>query len=345
MRNWNLTHSYLIGKTHIDNDLPCQDYAQSFQNEHYTIAALSDGCGSSSHSDIGAKIVTETTIRLLSEEFDSIVSMGPIDSRKYILDSINGELEHKAQELDVDIKELNATLLFVVVKDNQELLLGHLGDGYIGSIQSSKLEIKSVEEKSDEVNGTVYTTTPNAFASFNLRKGSLKDYEGFILMSDGSGDALVDSRVPFQKKFVNSVGTIMSYVSSHEDAESQNAVEEYLKKVRDHIASGDDCSVSIMVLDDTQIQDISTYHVPKPEIKPESKSSRPVYSFNPAYQAYFDYISNLYHESSIDFVDKVLFSKLVDFVLKKGSKPLELKDYLHVDELLLHIKHLIHDGY
>lgn len=344
MRSWKLNDSHLIGKSHVSSGLPCQDFSKHFQNDHFTISVLSDGCGSSSHSDIGSQIVVDTTIELISNEFDSIVTMDPIAGRKYILESINNKLLIKADDLGVSIKELNATLLFVAVKDNSELLMGHLGDGFIGSIQGSRLEIKSLEEKTDEINGTVYTTTPNAFASFNLRKGTLKDYEGFILLSDGSADALVDSRKPFEKTFIQSVAKMMEYISVSDKEMSQSALDDYVKKVRDHIPSGDDCSVAVMVLKDTQVNEILSYQVPKPKPKSGGKKQE-IYQFKKEYQHYYDYFKLKYAKTPIDFVDKINFSRLMDYLKNKGTKPLELNSYLHINVLETHINHIMYDGY
>ena len=62
MGHWNIIETQLIGKSHVKNNLPCQDYSKQFQDDHITISVLSDGCGSSSHSDVGAQIVVDSTI-------------------------------------------------------------------------------------------------------------------------------------------------------------------------------------------------------------------------------------------------------------------------------------------
>jgi len=267
MNGWKTQHGFVIGKSHESSATPCQDYASSFEDDTFNISVLSDGCGSSSHSDIGSKLVVQSTIKMIVEKFDEIISNDPVESRLSILNYINKALLEKASELEVDIKELNATLLFVAIKNNDQLLLGHLGDGFIGAVKNTKLEIKSLEKKEDEVNGTVYTTTENAHVHFDLRKGSIKDYQGFILMSDGSGEALVDSRIAFEKKFINSVAGILEFVGSKEIDQSQKMITDYLEKIKSHIQSGDDCSLSILVKDNIKISQIETYHVPKPEIK------------------------------------------------------------------------------
>jgi len=252
MSSWVINHEFLIGQSHLKNDISCQDFVDSFQNDELNITVLSDGCGSSKHSDIGSKIVVKETIRLVSENFELIINQDPIESRKFILSHINRCLQEKADEMNVSVRELNATLLFVAVKSNEELLLGHLGDGYIGSINESILSIKSMEKKDAEVNGTYYTTTENAYLQFDLRKGKSSDYSGFILMSDGPGDALVDSRIPFKKKFIDSVAGIMEHVGTNDSSKNNKMLKNYIKKVRDFIQTGDDCSISIMIKENTK---------------------------------------------------------------------------------------------
>jgi len=230
MSSWVINHEFLIGQSHLKNDISCQDFVDSFQNDELNITVLSDGCGSSKHSDIGSKIVVKETIRLVSENFELIINQDPIESRKFILSHINRCLQEKADEMNVSVRELNATLLFVAVKSNEELLLGHLGDGYIGSINESILSIKSMEKKDAEVNGTYYTTTENAYLQFDLRKGKSSDYSGFILMSDGPGDALVDSRIPFKKKFIDSVAGIMEHVGTTDSSKNNKMLKKLYKK-------------------------------------------------------------------------------------------------------------------
>jgi hypothetical protein len=341
MKSWLHSNAQIIGKSHIKNNLPCQDYSNTYQDVNFNIVVLSDGCGSSKHSEIGSKIVVEQTIQLMKNDFDYIITLDPIEGRKYILNQINMHLKEKADALDVDVKELNATLLFVVVKDNENLLLGHLGDGFIGSVNQGVLEIKSLEKKDDEVNGTFYTTTPNAFQQFDLRKGKLNDYQGFILMSDGSGDALIDSRVPFQKKFINSVAGILEYTSSNQKESTSKMLDQYLLKVRDHIQSGDDCSISMMILEQTKISTIETYHIPKPIINQKA----PIYQFNSDYDQLYLYVSKKHESFSKKPLDKIYISGLLDSIFKDSQKPqVEVKEFV-LDLIELQLKHLIYDGY
>jgi len=343
MQPWIHKTNHIIGKSHIPKNIPCQDYTNSFQDDKFNIIALSDGCGSSKYSDIGSKIVVDTLIELLISQFDYIASLAPLESRLFILNSINANLELKANSYNEDIKEFNATLLFVAIKEDRDLLMGHLGDGYIGAVNNSVLEIKSLEKKDEEVNGTVYTTSQNAHLSFDLRKGQLKDYQGFILMSDGSGEALVDSRVPFEKKFINSVAGVFEFVGSNTMETSDTKIKEYITKIRDHIQSGDDCSLAFLIKKDIKISSINTYQVPKPVVKKVTENT-PIYVFNQRYEEMFQYITNTFNSVHIKMFDKINFSKYMDDILL-NKKSIELNSSIDFNVLEQHIKHLLYDGY
>lgn len=336
MNSWKNQHGFIIGKSHIEKNIPCQDYASSYIDDVYQIAVLSDGCGSSKHSDIGSKSVVETTIEILKQNFDQITTLNPLDSRFLILNSINQELGKHAKDLNVDIKELNATLLFVAIKNNEQLLMGHLGDGFIGTVNNSKLEIKSLEKKDEEVNGTVYTTTSNAHVYFDLRKGFLKDYEGFIMMSDGSGEALVDSRVPFQKKFINSVAGILEYIGQNDAISNQKMINDYLTKISSHIQSGDDCSLSILVKENLKITSIETYHVPKPEIKKSKIESK---VFDEKFLTIFNYINDKLETIHWKQMSKETFVQS-KYNIDTNNLKQDENDYIH-----LYIKHILYSWY
>ena len=54
-----------IGRAHLGNGQPCQDYALSGQTEETAWAIISDGCSSGGKTDIGARLITLTTAKAL----------------------------------------------------------------------------------------------------------------------------------------------------------------------------------------------------------------------------------------------------------------------------------------
>ena len=54
-------HYFCIGQPHVRMGGPCEDYAHSWQENDFSVVAVSDGCGGAfADTDIGARIVTHT---------------------------------------------------------------------------------------------------------------------------------------------------------------------------------------------------------------------------------------------------------------------------------------------
>ena len=65
-----ISHS-IKGKSHIRDNLPCQDKTYFIDNDIQVIS-LSDGAGSCKHSDLGAEIATKVCAEYISENFNDI---------------------------------------------------------------------------------------------------------------------------------------------------------------------------------------------------------------------------------------------------------------------------------
>lgn len=54
-------HYFSIGKAHLNNGQPCQDYAISSVQDGAAIAVVSDGCSTGGHTDVGARVLALST--------------------------------------------------------------------------------------------------------------------------------------------------------------------------------------------------------------------------------------------------------------------------------------------
>ena len=68
--NWRICGSSYLGATHVACGLPCQD-SNKHRSVHtmsgdYTIIVVSDGCGTSKHSDIGSDLITSEVADCIS---------------------------------------------------------------------------------------------------------------------------------------------------------------------------------------------------------------------------------------------------------------------------------------
>ena len=305
MRDFIIHDISIIGKGHIANNLPNQDRTQVKTMNGTTVIALSDGCGSSKHADLGAELTVNALTDLLIHEFDEIIRLDALKGREKILHFVLNILEKEAEIKGFNIKDLNATLLFVAVNQHNQALMGRIGDGFIGGVQHGVLGIRSLEKKLTEVNETIYPSSVNAIHAFDLRRGNVEDFDAFIIMSDGSADSLVDSTVPFEKKFSKGVAGILDYASNHTVDETNRFLEDYIIKIRDR--THDDCSLALMTVPKLIIDSIATFKLEKPkEINEEPESQKD------GLKLFKTYIKNALGEDSEILPEDLILDKIYE---------------------------------
>jgi len=64
------TDSYFhIGKIHLNNGKPCQDYALSDVFDDAALVIISDGCSTGGHTDVGARMLALSTAVAIREHW------------------------------------------------------------------------------------------------------------------------------------------------------------------------------------------------------------------------------------------------------------------------------------
>lgn len=128
-------HHFVIGQTHLSAGKPCQDHAISGVSgvSSAAYAVLSDGCSSGGNTDIGARLITVSTVkalRLMGEPFqvfdqtaDQITDVSRVLARS------------AANNLGLSQDDLLATQLVAVV-DNEGKAFTHVqGDGAVAIVR------------------------------------------------------------------------------------------------------------------------------------------------------------------------------------------------------------------
>jgi len=253
------------GRSHIKNDLPCQDKTYFIDNNNIKVISLSDGAGSCKYSDLGAEIATEVCADYVSKNFEIIYN--DLDNEKVgkelfkkIIDQIKIEFENREldikQEDELDkleqsslqegipaeivIQDYSSTLLFLAFFDGK-YISGHIGDGLI-CISDEELKIHSNPENGETPNSTYFFTTKDAEKHLRLKKGIITNNTTFILMSDGTYECIYDKK---ENKFTNALFKFIDWVSTGKEKEVSDAIQLNMKK---HFINktSDDCSISIM---------------------------------------------------------------------------------------------------
>jgi len=213
MKKWFIAGAKRVGYQHekAEVKLPCQDYFNIKGSGNLYAVALADGLGSAAHSEEGAEIATKVCTKLLLQNSQKYFSLkSPSEMIDGIIDEINRSLSEVAQAKDNKLDDYATTLMFALV-DKDNFILGHLGDGAIGSVNiNDETLVISTEEKEQEKNYTTSVTTRNANKSVRIFRGSLKDKIGFVLMSDGPEDVLIQNLPKNEKRMVSDVSDLFN---------------------------------------------------------------------------------------------------------------------------------------
>lgn len=187
------------GRSHVKDQTPCQDSVATIYRRNVSVIALSDGAGSASHSQFGSQVCARTLCAILCRHFDEIWRMDQQEVSGKIISTLHGQLGSKADELNVDVSNLAATVLAVAVKRNRYIAV-HLGDGVIGAEVTfpgggKELITLSAPENGEHSNETYFVTSHSAVAHTSVQLGRILNFNqsvitGFILMSDGPEAAL-----------------------------------------------------------------------------------------------------------------------------------------------------------
>ena len=253
------------GKSHIKNDIPCQDKTYFIDNNNIRVISLSDGAGSCKYSDLGAEIATKVCADYVSKNFEKIYN--DLDNEKVgkklfkkIIDQIKIEFEDRKLDSEKEdnvnevekvslqkknhpkivIEDYSSTLLFTAFFDGK-YISGHIGDGLI-CISDEDLKIHSNPENGDTPNSTYFFTTKNAEKHLRLKKGIISRNTTFVLMSDGTYECIYDKK---ENKFTNALVKFIDWVSNGKEKEVSDAIKLNMEK---HFLNktSDDCSIAIM---------------------------------------------------------------------------------------------------
>ncbi len=247
MSFWKTAGIAVIGTSHIKKEEVCQDVVASFTKNGMSVIALADGAGSAQHSLEGATIVVNAICKYMANNFVKVFNDEDLmEIKRGILDDILHRLNKRAKRLKCDLRELASTLIFIVVKEDKQCIIGHIGDGCIVSKDKNGWKIVSLENKVSSVNETEFVTSRNVFATMRMYKGEITDgLSSFAIMSDGAENALINKKDPENVKVTNAIKVMSDWMKTTSkvafDEAIKNAFEKQITKV-----SHDDCSIAYL---------------------------------------------------------------------------------------------------
>ena len=265
-------NGHRIGASHIARGAPCEDYSMSYQNDHVSIAVISDGHGDKNcfRSAKGAQIACEVAVerikstftcnesvdilktspeRVISEIEKSIICFWNDNVEKDIIDNPISDDELRGLDKNVidairnterSHKVYGCTLI-VAVFFNDFWFSIHIGDGKCVAIQKNGLYKQPIPWDNENCVGNRSTSicASRAYDSFRFTYGEEIPVAVFVA-SDGVDESFDENGL---NKFYY---TLAYWVRTLSAEECKNKLDEMLSQIS-QVGSGDDVSVSCII--------------------------------------------------------------------------------------------------
>ena len=242
--------SCVTGLSHLKKKIPCHDRILTKTSNGTTVIALADGAGSYLKPELGAETVNSYVCDYIVRNFSALYSKSNEEIAKELLIGMREKLIDKAKSLELNVKDLSSTILFVGV-NNGRYLAGHIGDGMIGYYERNKALPLSYPDNDNEY--TIFPMNKGVLKRFRIYKNDLNKINGFILMSDGTYDSLYN---PKTKQLTDANNTMLEWMQDQNysdikvESEIENTIREFFLK---NSVNGDDCSVNILAITDEKV--------------------------------------------------------------------------------------------
>ena len=244
--DWEIVGASLLGRAHLESDLPCQD-AHRFEilDGAKGIALVSDGAGSCENSHLGSGFVIEKVTERIKEQdkvlewLDENHILNEEEWSDYALSLVSWlreELNGYAREEELSYKSLSCTLILALFSPYRILTL-HVGDGRAGYADAEgSWKNMMTPFKGEQVGQTVFVTSGDNDQLDSIVESRVVDdvITGITLMSDGcelacwkcyeklpEENQYHDPNEPYQKFFEQTTGALKSM---HLDGLSQDDI-------------------------------------------------------------------------------------------------------------------------
>jgi len=170
---WKVAAASVQGTSHIKRTQPCQD-------AHYWVvlggttfvAAVADGAGSASLSEVGSSLAVETAVEAIVDRQERLKNLQTeaqwLDFFHDVYELTLKVLETQADEMTVDKRELSTTLILTVATPDF-IVTAQIGDGAV-VIRDTELQVKGLTNPNVEefLEFTTFLTSPTALDSIQI---------------------------------------------------------------------------------------------------------------------------------------------------------------------------------
>ena len=201
--SWVVGGASVAGASHERTGLPCQDSMSYRVSGDVLIAAVADGAGSASLSDVGSSVAADTCVRmaelLILEEHNHAphslheTCLGPIVAA--VVEEARRELQAEAGRRGVDVRQL-ATTLLLAIHTSSILAVGQIGDGAVVVSDGRGVFNTWITPQRDGeyANQTNFLTSSNAMSDLEVRVERLGPGDARLaLLTDGLQNVSLNS--------------------------------------------------------------------------------------------------------------------------------------------------------
>lgn len=245
--DWIVVQAAACGTSHLERHIPCQDAFASWQGSGWVVAAVADGAGSASHSELGARSCVDYVVRALGERVAEAVesAVGPThltDAVEGVVEMARSDLADKATREGVPIDQLACTLV-IVVANEAEGFIAHIGDGTAVATPEGEPPVVSPPENGEYSNETWFVTDERW--KNHLRITPFGRVNHIALMSDGTMSfAMTRDRTALFGPFIDPV---LAYLRRCEAGQRDEALASLLASERTHAITGDDKTLVLIM--------------------------------------------------------------------------------------------------
>jgi hypothetical protein len=177
---WKAIARSVIGTSHLQQQLPCQDFGGNRILGDVLIGAVADGAGSAAHADIGAKLaisivleyltLTEVWLQKRQQSWRSLPPSEELIRKLFtkITNKVSLGLRKQAATSGYAFDDLACTLL-VFLATPDWIAAMQIGDGFIVvRSQASDYKLLFQPDKGEYANQTTFVTSINALAEMQI---------------------------------------------------------------------------------------------------------------------------------------------------------------------------------
>ena len=236
---WRVFGASVVGKSHLDKGLPCQDAHAHVSAGESLVAVVCDGAGSARHSELGAQFVATTLAQALARRLEQGASIEQLHDGMLLssMAQVRGALEEMADNHGAVLDDYATTVVGVVMGPSVGVFF-HLGDGVGVAQLGDGGELISPPANGEYANETYFISGERWRDQLRLLPIP-RGVRGLVLMSDGCMPfAMSKNNASLYAPFM---GAVQNYLSCMDDITlGEEALAHTLADPRTHQITGDD---------------------------------------------------------------------------------------------------------